>query len=247
MKKIILGAVCASLLTVNANADFLGAEAGYALWIPAITGSVQNGSDSVDMEKDLGFGENENNSFMWVYLDHPLPLIPNIKIQQTNYTDKAKGTLSKNLIYANKAFGVSEKTTSEFTLNQTDMILYWRLLDNWVNLDIGFGAKSIKGNIKIDTLTKHIDEDLSVNLPLAYAKARFDLPFSGFSVEADIATASFDGNSFTDIKAAVVYQTSIGLGALAGYRNETLKLDDIDNNDADITITGMFAGVFYHF
>jgi outer membrane protein len=236
-----------SLLTINANADFLGAEVGYALWTPAITGTIQNGSDSVDMEKDLGFGENENNSFIWAYLDHPLPLIPNIKIQQTNYTDKSKGTLSKNLIYANKAFAISEKITSEFTLNQTDMILYWRLLDNWVNLDVGLEVKSIEGNIKIDTTTKHVDEDFSITLPLAYAKARFDLPFSGFSVEADIATVSYSGNSFTDTKAAVVYETAIGLGAIAGYRNETLKLDDIDNNDVDIVISGMFAGVFYHF
>jgi len=247
MKKIILSTVCASLLTVNANADFLGVEAGYALWTPALTGTIKNGSDLVDMEKDLGFGEKETNSFMWAYLDHPLPLIPNIKIQQTNYSDKSSNTLSKNLTFAKKGFVASEATASELTLNQTDIILYWRLLDNWVNFDVGIETKAIKGNIKIDSQTKHIDEDLSVNLPLAYAKARFDLPFSGFSVEADIATASFDGNSFTDIKAAVVYQTSIGLGALAGYRNETLKLDDIDNNDADITITGMFAGVFYHF
>ena len=196
MKKIILGAVCASLLTINANADFLGAEAGYALWTPALTGTIKNGSDLVDMEKDLGFGEKENNSFIWAYIDHPIPFLPNVKIQQTNYTDKSKGALSKNLTFANKAFAVSEKTTNEFTLNQTDIILYWRLLDNWVNLDIGLEAKSIEGNIKINNETKHIDEDFSITLPLAYAKARFDLPFSGFSVEADIATASFDGNSF---------------------------------------------------
>jgi outer membrane protein len=247
MKKIILSTVCASLLTITANADFLGAEAGYALWTPALTGTIQNGTDSVDMEKDLGFGDKENNSFVWAYLDHPLPLIPNVKIQQTNYTDKSKGELSKNLTFANKAFAVSEKTTNEFTLNQTDIILYWRLLDNWVNFDIGVEAKSIEGNIKINTQTKHIDEDFSITLPLAYAKARFDLPFSGFSVEADIATVSYSGNSFTDTKAAVVYETAIGLGAIAGYRNETLKLDDIDNNDLDIVISGMFAGVFYHF
>ena len=84
MKKIILSTVCASLLTITANADFLGAEAGYALWTPALTGTIKNGSDLVDMEKDLGFGDKENNSFVWAYLDHPLPLIPNVKIQQTN-------------------------------------------------------------------------------------------------------------------------------------------------------------------
>jgi outer membrane protein len=247
MKKIILSTVCVSLLTITANADFLGAEAGYASWTPAVTGTIQNGTDSVDMEKDLGFGDKENNSFVWAYLDHPLPLIPNIKIQQTNYTDKSKGELSKNLTFANTAFAVSEKTTNEFTLNQTDIILYWRLLDNWVNFDIGVEAKSIEGNIKINTLTKHVDEDFSITLPLAYAKARFDLPFSGFSVEADMATVSYSGNSLTDTKAAVVYESSIGLGAIAGYRNETLKLDDIDNNDVNIVISGVFAGMFYHF
>ena len=121
------------------------------------------------------------------------------------------------------------------------------MLDNWVNFDIGVEAKGIEGNIKINNETKHIDEDFSITLPLAYAKARFDLPFSGFSVEADMATVSYSGNSLTDTKAAVVYESSIGLGAIAGYRNETLKLDDIDNNDVNIVISGMFAGMFYHF
>jgi outer membrane protein len=247
MKKIILSTLLASTLAVSVNADFLGAEAGYALWQSGLTGNIQNGTDTVDFEKDLGFTSSADNSFIWAYVDHPFPFLPNLKIQKTNYSDSATGTLNRNFSFAKTDLVISENATSEFTLDQTDVILYWRLLDNWVNLDIGFGLKNLNGNMKIDTTRKHIDEDFSVAIPLGYAKARFDLPFSGISVETDISTISYNGNKFSDIKTAVVYETFYGLGATAGYRAESVTLDDINDITVDIEVSGMYVGVFYHF
>ena len=260
-KKILLASLASSLILTNSNADFIGAEAGYALWAPSLSGYIQKDGDNVNLENDLGFGSTKANSFFWAYLDHPIPLLPNIKIQQTNYTDIANGKLTKQIKFSGidlidtnlPLFGggasISDNTKSEFTLNQLDLIAYWRILDNWVNLDLGINIKKIDGNIKIDTETsdKHVNEDFSTAVPMLYGKARFDLPFSGLSAEADMSYISYDGNKISDMKAGLSYNFIAGLSAVVGVRNENLTIKDVDGIDANIDINGYYAGVSYHF
>lgn len=247
IKKTLLTLSLLAGLSTNLNADFIGAEAGVAMWIPTLTGDIKKGDTTVDFEDDLGFGSKATNSFFWVYVDHPVPLLPNIKIQRTNYSDDANGKFSKTINFAGINLGaINTNAKTTFTLNQTDLIAYWRILDNWVNLDIGFNLKNIDGNIKIDS-TLDTDEDFSATVPMLYAKARFDLPFSGLSIEADLSTISFDGNKITDFKAGLSYDIISGLGAVAGIKTQNIILDDVKDIDADIKISGMYAGLYYHF
>jgi outer membrane protein len=250
MKKILLSTIVTASLVSCANADFLGAEVGVASWQPSLTGSIRKGGDDINFEKDLGYGDittEGTNGFAWAYFDHFIPLIPNIKVQQTKYSDSSVGTLDKSINFAGKTFNLTDTVSSSFTLDQLDVIPYWRILDNWVNLDLGFNFKVIDGNVKLDSTTTHANEDFSIIIPMGYAKGRFDMPFTGFSVEADVSYIGFNGNSFRDIKAGFVYETPFGLGATVGYRVEQLSLDNIDDTYATVDIKGAYFGVFYHF
>jgi outer membrane protein len=243
MKKIVLSSAVALMMSTSLSADFLGAEAGVAFWNTKVDGNIRKGTDTIDLQKNLGYGNSQSNNFFYASFDHPIPLLPNIKVQQTNFSDSGAGNLSAT--FAGQTF--NSAVTSELTLKQTDIIPYWRILDNWVNFDIGLNIRNIAGNIKIDSTLKHVDEDFNVILPMAYAKARFDLPFSGLSVEADGSYIGFDGSSVTDIKGGVVYETPFGLGATLGYRKQNITLDDIDNTYGDINAKGIYGGVFFHF
>lgn len=243
MKKIVLSTTVALMMSTSLSADFLGAEAGVALWNTKVDGNIRKGGTAIDFQKDLGYGNSQTNNFFYASFDHPIPLLPNIKVQQTNFSDEGKGSLNKT--FAGVTFGGN--VTSELTLKQTDIIPYWRILDNWINFDIGLNIRNIAGNIKITGVGQKADEDFSVILPMAYAKARFDLPFSGLSVEADGSYIGFDGSSVTDIKGGVVYETPFGLGATLGYRKQNITLDDIDSTYGDINAKGIYGGVFYHF
>jgi len=247
MKRLLLTATAALTIATSVNADFIGAEVGYAAWNSSLTGNIQKGVGSLDFENDLGYGSSETNGFMWAYIDHPLPFLPNLKIQKTNFSDNASGTINSSVTFGGKNFSASDNVTSAITLDQVDIIPYWRILDNWVNFDIGLNIKAIDGSIQIDSSTQHANEDFSVILPMLYTKARFDLPFSGLSVEADLSYVGYSGNKFSDIKAGIVYETSYGLGATVGYRQQNITLDDIDDTYGDLTIEGAYAGLFYHF
>jgi outer membrane protein len=150
-----------------------------------------------------------------------------------------------NATFAGKTF--NSAVTSELTLKQTDIIPYWRILDNWINFDIGVNIRNIAGNIKITGTNQKADEDFSVILPMAYAKARIDLPFTGLSIEADGSYSGLSGSSTSDIKGGIVYQTPFGLGATLGYRKQNITLNNIDDTYGDINTKGIYGGVFFHF
>lgn len=249
MKKILFSATLAVALATTANADFIGAEVGYAAWSSSLTGNVQKGTGTLDFEQDLGYASNKTNGFMWAYIDHPLPFLPNLKIQKTNFSDNSEGTINSNVTFGGKNFSANESVSSSVTLNQIDFIPYWRILDNWVNFDIGLNIKAIDGKVQVNSRTssKEANADFDIILPMLYTKARFDLPFTGLSIEADASYVGYSGNKFSDVKAGIVYETSYGLGATIGYRHENITIDDIDDTYGDITIKGAYAGLFYHF
>lgn len=250
MKKLLLSTAAALALSSSLNADFIRAEVGYAAWSSTLQGNIKKGIGTLDFENDLGYGSNEINGFMWAYIDHPLPLIPNLKIQKTNFSDSDRGTVNNIVTFSGENFVANEAVRSSITLDQVDIIPYWRILDNWVNLDIGFNIKAIDGNVQINSITTPSTEantDFSIILPMLYTKARFDIPFSGLSVEADVSYVGYSNNKFSDIKAGIVYETTFGLGATLGYKQQSMKLDDTDGIYTELNIKGPYAGLFFHF
>ena len=82
---------------------------------------------------------------------------------------------------------------------------------------------------------------------MVYAKAKFDLPLSGLSVETDVSYITYADSDFYDVKGGILYETSFGLGGTVGYRAEKIKLDDVSDAYSDIEIKGAYAGLYYHF
>ncbi len=227
------------LLTQILSADFIGLEIGGAQWNPTISGTVQYNGEDIDIEKDLGYNDNIQSNYFWASLEHPLPFLPNAKIIHTSLDEEAL----QNTTVTFNGKNYSGNIKSEITFDQTDFILYYEVLDNWVNLDLGVNVKYLDGLVIVDDSEKAFDE----YVPMLYAKTKFDFPFSGVSAGFDFSYISLDENSFMDIKAELSYESSIGLGAVLGYRVESLNIDDINDFSSDIDIEGAYAGLFYHF
>ena len=244
MKKNIVLLSLSAILALGASADTFGLEMGAAAWASKTSGNIEYKGDSIDLEKDLGY-EDLNTNFIWASFEHPIPLIPNIKIQHTKIEDTASKI--SNVTFDNKTF--SGNVSSSLQLNQTDFIAYYELLDNWVNLDVGINGKFIDASVSVNdtSTTPASNKNLEYIIPMVYAKARFDLPFSGLSAETDLSYITYEDSEFYDLKGGLLYETSFGLGATAGYRMEKLQLDDISDVNSNIDIKGAYAGLFYHF
>lgn len=241
MKKIFLSTLATTIFSISALADFIGFEAGAAYWNSSIDGNIQKGGlSALDLNNTLGLNKKTSSNYFWAIIEHPLPMIPNLKIERTNFSVSGKAKISQS--FNGKNFTANENTVLK--LNQTDFKVYYEILDNWVNLDAGFNFKVLDGSLKVGAL---VNEEINVVVPMIYLKGKFDLPFTGLSAEADLNYISYSGSKFQDIKVGLVYESSIGLGATLGYKMQNLVLDDIKDYDAELNIKGVYFGAFYHF
>ncbi|MCW9012279.1 MAG: TIGR04219 family outer membrane beta-barrel protein [Gammaproteobacteria bacterium] len=226
-----------AMLSSNANADFLGLYVGGGVWDHDPSGTFGTiGDDIINVESDLNYG-GENDTYVWAAFEHFVPLIPNVRVEMASMGHT--GTA------ANVTFdGVTLPGTgaSSVNLDTTDAILYYRLLDNWVNFDLGLNLRKVEGDFTIDDRAVPISE----TIPMLYLAAQFDLPFSGFSVGADISKVSYDGSSYQDLRLRALYEMGV-IGFEAGIRSTSLELDDVDTINADLEFEGIMLGAFLHF
>lgn len=244
-KHIILAASLFAGTASTAHADtILGIYAGAGIWQAEISGDVQDGTTKIDTEDDIGL-EDDNNNYFYFALEHPIPVLPNIKLQHTRLTVDGDNLLTRNIDFNGTVFPVSDNVSAEADLTHTDVTLYYEVLDNWVSLDLGLSVRLFDGFVEIQSTTDSAREDLDAPIPMLYGKARFDLPLTGLSVDAEANGVGYGGNTLLDASVRLAYESSIGLGVEAGYRSMVLDIDE--DIEGDIDLSGFFAGINFHF
>jgi len=246
MKQKLLFLLSLLMLPLVASADTLGVKLGAASWKYDVTGDLRykskSSADDIDVGKDLGY-DNDTLTFAYLIFEHPVPVLPNVKLTYTNIDTDGRGTLSRNFSYGGFNFTASDSVKSDIQLKQTDITLYYSPLDNWVNLDVGLNAKYIDSKANITSTTA----DVSTWVPMLYAGVGFDLPLTGLGVSADGSYIGYSGSNFYDFSVRLSYDTPWFLGVDVGYRKVNLSLDDISNSYADISFDGYYGGLYLHF
>jgi outer membrane protein len=240
-----------ALVSPFVQADNIKAEAGAYRWSYDISGSVRfesdSSSDDIDVNDDLGYNDDSQNSY-YLTFEHPLPVLPNVRVSRTNIDSNANGRLSKTVNYGNTTFLVNEDVSSEITLDQTDVTMYYQLFDTVLNIDLGLNAKYIDSRSRITgSISGTETADVSGWVPMLYAGFGADLPFTGLSISADGSFVGYRDSTFYDYTLKASYITPWYLGVDVGYRAMRLNLDDFDGSYADIEFDGPFAGAHLKF
>lgn len=242
MKRLLSTLFLALAAPLPASAHLLDVTAGLSLWSHQPTGDISYVGNNNDLKNDLGLGSSTQLG-AWVSLEHPIPVLPNIKVAYNEVSSSGDGTLKFN--FGNVAAGVP--VHSNVTLNQLDTILYYQPLDRIVTVDAGLDIKLIDGNAKVISSGFTENKSFMAPLPMLYANLAFKLPFTGLTVGANGSFVAYAGNHLSDVTARVAYESPIGIGVMAGYRTEQLKVKNIDQVNINATIDGPFGAVFYHF
>jgi outer membrane protein len=251
MRRLPAPLIALSLGCSTSSADIFGIKAGASYWKYDISGTVRyqtkNSANDIDVNQDLGYN-NGSAGVYYLIIEHPLPLLPDARLRYTDIDENANGRLSKTVVYGNTTFFADEAVSSQVQLKQTDITLYYELLDNVVSLDLGLTGKYIDSKASITGETSGM-QNASVSgwVPLAYLGAGFDLPLTGLGVSADGSYAKYQGSSFYDYSLRATYTTPWRLGLDVGYRKIKLNLDDFDNSFADVEFHGPYAGAYLHF
>lgn len=242
-KRIALFA-CLFLLATSARADFVGVFAGIGYWNSSFGGNLIS---SVDVDSELALSGDSAN-YMYFALEHPVPLVPNIKLARTGIEDSGVGTLASTFTFAGQTFNVNQSVATNVDLTHTDLTLYYEIIDVGMDLDVGLTARYFQGDVKVDTAIEEIDGAL----PMLYGRAKFGLPFTGTYLGADANFVSYSGNQLSDLTLTVGWETENFIlpefGIEGGYRRMALDLDPNDVDvDVDMDVDGFFINLTGHF
>ena len=254
MKKL-LGSLCAAaLLATAAQADFLRVEMGGGIWEQTPKGYATRTDNDGVLNLNGTYKSDEKQSsevYVWALLKHPIPIVPNLRLEYVTLSDKGQttGSVGGLPIPAN----VSAPTTID--TKQYDVIPYYNLLDNtfWLTLDIGIDAKFVQSDATVGSVgifPGYSSTDSTV-IPLLYLRSRVQIPATGIGLEADAKAITDGTNTAYDVRAKIDYTLEfipvIQPGIEVGYRAIKLKVDDGTKSQIDLDYQGVYAGVMLRF
>lgn len=247
MKKLtLLAALVASTIPFAQADTVLGVYAGFGSWDSTFEGDL--GQPSITL-KDLGFKDHKNK-YYYIALEHPVPVIPNVRLEHVDISSKQSAVVNKSFTFDGTTYAVNDTVDSEFDLTHTDATLYYEILDNWINLDLGLTARKFDGFVytKAKNAAKEKKVKVDQTLPMLYGKVQFDLPFSGLSAGIEGNYVSYQGDKISDYAAKVSYlfDSVLDVGVEAGYRKFNLTVDD-DDLKTKVNLKGPYVAAIAHF
>ena len=220
MKKIALSL---ALIGSFASADFLSVSGGVGEWNQQIDGYVKNGdtinyfnnssaeNDGNSNTGNLGL-KNKTNPYLWVKFIHPLPIIPNVKLQYTKYDTSghsdyiAGNTKIFNTVEING--GITDADTTQ-TINSYDATFFYEFKPVVADIEAGFGVDYWQGHTKItsgsDTI---VDSNWKVFLPYLYGHVETMHVF-GISAIANVKYAKVSNAHHYDYTGALKYTIDV--------------------------------------
>ena len=213
-----------------AQADVIGVKGDLSYW--AYDGQANMAAQTAASDQDL---ERKGAAQLSLAIEHPVPLIPNAKIRYVNLKTQTENEVAGQPVY-------------DINMDHADFILYYEILDNIVNADVGVGATTLNGHVTTLALSK---TDIDKTVPVIYATAGAKLPFTGLSAKGEVLYSNFNDAKITDAQAELQYNfidnLLVDVGLKAGYRILDIKLDDYEKNDLKFNFKGPYIGLDIHF
>ena len=213
-----------------AQADVIGVKGDLSYW--AYDGQANMAAQTAASDQDL---KRKGAAQLSLAIEHPVPLIPNAKIRYVNLKTQTENEVAGQPVY-------------DINMDHADFILYYEILDNIVNADVGVGATTLNGHVTTLALSK---TDIDKTVPVIYATAGAKLPFTGLSAKGEVLYSNFNDAKITDAQAELQYNfidnLLVDVGLKAGYRILDIKLDDYEKNDLKFNFKGPYIGLDIHF
>ncbi len=245
--KTLYTLTCAAILSFPtlSMADTLSVAIGGGIWQADPSGYFRNAStgDPTDINvKDDLFWKEEDQGYLFITFEHFVPIVPNVRIMASNLDYSGSGIASFTL----NGETFSGTVTSEGSLDQTDVLAYWEVLDNVVSLDLGLNLKFLDISYNVASTGVSTSDSLDATIPMLYGAVGVS-PVPGLYLGIEGNYVSISGSNLTDLIAKVSYTTDYYFGVEGGYRSQSYKLDDIDGYFGKLDFEGPFLGAYLKF
>jgi len=250
MKKIATTFLLLGAFLSSANADVTRVEAGLGLWSQDSSGKLSY-SDYGANGRYNSSEPNESSMYFWASIKHPVPIIPNLRLEYATVEDSGVG------FGRFKDFNiVGAPTKMDYKMKQYDIIPYYNILDNtaWTTLDLGVDVKIVEASLEASPNGLGFNgykKKETFALPLLYLRARVEIPATNVGFESDVKYVSYRSDSVYDIRVKVDYTFNISPAVQPaiefGYRIQNIDVDEVNNLDAELKFSGFFGGLMLRF
>jgi len=166
MIKAALAATLAALLSANVQADTVGLYLGGQIWQSEANGVLDEKNTLIDFAL-----KKEQQSYYFVAVEHPLPLLPNVRISSTSLDTTGKTNLTQVFSFGGEDFPTDDvievpddefiidtkldtKLNASFNVSYVDYTLYYELFDNgFFSFDLGLTARDFDGTVTVTGTT----------------------------------------------------------------------------------------------
>ncbi len=261
MKKLLTTCALGAMLATSASADFARVEIGGGIWQQTPSGYANRTDGDGVLNLNGSYVSSEKDSdeiYVWALVKHPLPIIPNLRLEYVTISDEGTTTGSINGI------GIPGGTGAPTTIDmkQFDIIPYYNLLDNtfWITVDVGLDLKVIQSDVNVGAVSSGIagvpdfggyQTTDTTYIPLLYVRGRVEIPATNIGVEADVKAITDGTNTMYDARAKVDYTLDfipvIQPAVEVGYRIQKMKIDDGSEAQVDLDYSGVYAGLMLRF
>lgn len=206
--RFVVTLVFTLLLSPFVQADIMALKGSLAVW-------------NAEGEAPLFDADAEQQFSATVALEHPIPIIPNVKLRYWDYSE------------------VDSRIPLELTT--MDAILYYEIFDNDViDLDLGVSATNYLDGRAFGR------RSFDGWLPQVYGATRIHLSDSGFGLYGEATATNWDDSQNYDLELGVDYRFDmpvLDLSFRLGYRQVENDFDDFDNYTGKFEFKGWTLGV----
>jgi len=145
MKKKAFAVTLTALFTANIQANTVGLYLGGQIWQSEASGIFGEKNMLIDFNLKK---EQQNNYF--VAIEHPFPLLPNVRISSTTLDTTGKTTLTQEFSFDGETFFIDADVNvdASFNASYVDYTLYYQLFDNGLfSFDLGLTARDFDGAV----------------------------------------------------------------------------------------------------
>ena len=235
--------------TTVAHAEFIGLNIAPDTWSAEQTDPLNSASYNLNRLTSKPVADKQPTPSLLFVLEHPITVLPNLRYQGSYLDSSGSESLNGGSLSFNNQSYSDSPVTSTYDLNHNDIVLYYELMDNWVNLDFGLDLKSFNGEISLnDSSSSKTILPINETIPLFYLSARFHLPFSGFYIGADInSNFSISDSVAEDSTFMLGYQSDNGARIEGGVKIFSLDLNDTNDVDGNLEYDGLFINGYIPF
>lgn len=239
----LAGATMAASVGVAADVTpLMEFSVGAGSWMTEYSGQIGDENNRADVDAlDV---DDTNNNFFYARFEHPVPFVPNIRLDHVSISTSGTGTLESSYTLGDETFTAGTEVASDWDLSMTDVALYYEL----AILDFGLNFRQFDVEIMAEegSSGRSAKESADLLLPMVFLQADVALPLTGLYVMGNVNAIAVDDKSITDYRAAVGYTIDLSVlsevGLEIGYRGFEIDLGEDEDIAGEVEMSGVYFG-----